>query len=63
MEWWEYHSIGKADCDACVVEPVPCGVCGQGLMHTQFDESLVAVEGRCDNCQRVGVPEPEEVEV
>lgn len=51
MDWWSFHEVGNPTCDACAVEPVSCP-CGEGLIHTQFDEELEAVEGRCDQCQQ-----------
>lgn len=55
-DFWDFHIIGDENCDACVVEPVTCEVCKKGLIHTQFDADLVAVEGKCDRCQFVDEP-------
>lgn len=51
MDWFDFHEVGNADCDACAILPVmPCD-CGKGLMHTQFAEELdIIIEGRCDAC-------------
>ena len=54
MDMWEFHTVGDADCDACVVEPTSCD-CG-GLIHTHFATDLEAIEGRCDQCKRVDEP-------
>ena len=62
MEWWDFHAVGDASCDACVLDTVLCEVCGQGLMHTQFTVELDAVEGRCDHCQQAELPPPQDEE-
>lgn len=62
MNWFDYHEEGNAECDACVVPPVSCETCQTGLVHTQLDEELEAVEARCDQCSAVDVPEPVAVE-
>lgn len=55
-DWWVFHTEGDQHCDACAILPVPCEVCDRGLIHTQFAEDLTAIEGKCDNCQRIDVP-------
>ena len=60
FEWWMFHTVGDGQCDACAVEPTLCDC--EGLVHTHFEDSLESIEGRCDLCQRVDVPEPVAVE-
>lgn len=50
MDFFDFHEVGNAECDACVIPPVACESCGVGLVHMQFDETLEATEGQCDMC-------------
>lgn len=50
MAWFTFHEVDNPSCDACYMPPSRCE-CG-GLMHTQFDEDLTAIEGKCDRCDR-----------
>jgi hypothetical protein len=55
MDFWDFHEVGNPECPACYVPPVPC-TCG-GAIHTQLDEGLEAVEGKCEDCEQVADPE------
>lgn len=61
-EWWDFHSVGDEDCDACATAPQvhylgwsdDC----DGLIHTQLNEALEALETKCDRCGVGLLPEP-----
>ncbi len=56
MDFWEYHTRGDRQCKACVAGPTGCELC-EGLVHTHLNDELDAVEAKCDQCERVEVPE------
>jgi hypothetical protein len=68
MDFWEMHrkitdttcDCYSPQCDACAMELAVCNECGQGYVHTHFDEDLERIEARCDHCARLGLPVGEE---
>ena len=56
MDFWDFHTKGNVECEACVVAPERCDVCN-GLVHTQLDDEFDTVLARCDFCSSIDVPD------